>query len=370
MKKNILSGVALSVMAVAPVTMNTAVAADTPNGEVRVYNWSDYIEESILNDFEKDTGIKVIYDVFDSDELLEAKLLAGQSGYDVVFPSSIFMGRQIQAKLFQPLQKKQLPNSKHIWSFVADKVATYDPDNQYSVNYMWGTTGLGINAEKIKAVAPDAPLNSWAMIFDPKYAKKIAKCGIYMLDTPNDVISSVLAYEGKDPTSLKKDDLLGTKATLASIRPYIKQFSNSSYIDSLANGDICLTIGYSGDIIQAADRATEANNGIEVSYVIPKEGAQLWFDQMAIPADAPNVHNAHAFINYLLKPEVISKASDYLFYASGNKDAIALVDKAISEDKTIYPDQAIMDKLFIKSLAPQRLQKAVNRMWTEFKAKQ
>lgn len=369
MKKIMTLTTVLSVAAATTVSMNTAVAANTDAGEVRIYNWSDYIEESILEDFEKETGIKVVYDVFDSDELLEAKLLAGKSGYDVVFPSSIFMGRQIQAKLFQPLQQEKLPNRKHIWAFIADKVAIYDPENQYSVNYMWGTTGIGINAEKIKAVAPDAPLDSWAMVFDPQYAEKIAKCGIHVLDTPNDVISAALAYEGKDPTSLKKEDLLGTQATLEKIRPYVRLFNNSSYLDALANGDICLAVGYSGDVIQAAERAKEAQNGVNVTYVIPKEGAQLWFDQMVIPADAPHVDNAHAFINYLLKPEVIARASNYLFYANGNKDAMPFIDKAIAEDKTIYPDQAMRDKLFIKALAPQRLQKAVNRMWTNLKSK-
>lgn len=370
MKHKSTLGVVLSVAAAAAVTMNTAVAADANKGEVRVYNWSDYIEESILSDFEKDTGIKIVYDVFDSDELLEAKLLAGKSGYDVVFPSSSFMGRQIQAKLFQPLQQDKLPNRKHVWDFVAKNLETYDPGNQYSVNYMWGTTGLGINEAKIKAVAPDAPLDSWAMLFDPQYAEKIAQCGIYVLDVPDEIVPAALAYEGKDPATHDKATLLGSKNTLDKIRPYIKQFSNSSYIDALANGDICLAVGYSGDIIQAADRALEAKNGVEVSYVIPKEGAQLWFDQMVIPADAPNVDNAHTFINYLMQPSVIAKASDYVFYANGIKDSIPLISKEISEDKTIYPDQATMDKLFTKILYQPRLQKAINRMWTNFKAKQ
>ncbi|MBS9777479.1 MAG: polyamine ABC transporter substrate-binding protein [Gammaproteobacteria bacterium] len=368
MKNKLTLGAVLSVAAAATVLMNTAVAADTPNGEVRIYNWSDYIEESILSDFEKDTGIKIVYDVFDSDELLEAKLLAGKSGYDVVFPSSSFMGRQIQAKLFQPLQKEKLPNSKHIWDFVAKKLKTYDPDNTYSVNYMWGTTGLGLNIDKIKEVAPDAPLDSWSLLFNPQYAEKIAKCGIYVLDVPDEIVPAALAYEGKDPSTHDKKTLLSTQTTLNAIRPFIKQFSNSNYVDALANGDICLAVGYSGDIIQAADRAIEAKNGVEVNYVIPKEGAQLWFDQMVIPTDAPNSDNAHIFINYLMQPKVIARASDYAFYANGIKDSIPFINKEITEDKTIYPDEATMNKLFTKILYKPRLQKAINRMWTNFKA--
>ena len=362
-------GAVLSVVAAVAVSMSTAVAADTNKGEVSIFNWSDYIEESILKDFEKDTGIKIIYDVFDSDEILEAKLLAGKSGYDIVFPSSSFMGRQIQARLFQKLQKNKLPNKKYIWDFVAKHLETYDPGNQYSVNYMWGTTGLGINKEKIKEIVPDAPMDSWALIFDPKYAKKIAKCGIYILDVPDEIVPAVLAYEGKDPATHDKVALLETKKILDSIRPYIKQFSNFSYIDALANGDICLAVGYSGDIIQAGDRAIEANNGVKISYVIPKEGAQLWFDQMVIPADAPNPDNAHVFINYMMNPKIIAKASNYVFYANGIKDSIPLIDKAITEDKTIYPDQATFDKLFTKVLYQPKLQKSINRMWTNMKAK-
>ncbi len=368
MKKIKRLGIAFSVVAAVAATFNTATAADKANGEVRVYNWSDYIDESILADFETQTGIKVIYDVFDSDELLEAKLLAGRSGYDVVFPSSGFMGRQIQAKLFQPLQQDKLPNKRHIWSFVADKLKTYDPDNRYSVNYMWGTTGLGINAEKIKAVAPDAPLDSWALLFDPKYAEKIATCGIYVLDVPDEMLPAALAYQQKDPNTHDKKALLATKSLFAAIRPYIKKFTNSGYIDALANGDICLAVGYSGDVMQAADRAAEAKNGVEVTYVIPKEGAQLWFDQMVIPVDAPNVDNAHAFINYLMTPEVIAKATNYVYYPNGIEASIPLIDKAIVEDKTIYPDDATLKTLFTKKLYAPRLQRALTRLWTQIKA--
>ncbi len=338
------------------------------NQEVRIYNWSDYIDKSTVSDFEKETGIKVIYDVYDSNDILEAKLLAGHSGYDIVFPSANFMSRQIKANIFQPLQKDKLPNKKHIWEFIAEKVKPFDPDNQYSVNYMWGTTGLGINKKKIKEVAPDVPLDSWEILFNPKYAKKVAKCGIYMLDNTDEMIPAALNYQGKDPNSHDIKDLKAAREVLDPIRPYITKFSNSDFSDALANGDICLAIGYSGDVLQAAERAVEAKNGVEVSYVIPKEGAKLWFDQMVILADAPNVDNAHKFINYILKPEIIAKSSNYVYYANGNKDAPKFMDKEIIEDTAIYPNEETMKKLYVNTAYTPRQQKIITRMWTKFKA--
>lgn len=332
---------------------------------VNVYNWSDYIEESILDDFTKETGIKVVYDVFDSDEVLEAKLLTGNTGYDVVFPSATEMHRQLKANIFQALQKDKLPNLKHAWDFVVERVQAYDPGNVYSVNYMWGTTALGMNVEKIKALAPDAPLDSWEILYNPKYAEKIAKCGIYMYDAPQDMMASVLNYQGKDPNSRDVKELLSTIDVFKAIRPYIRKFTNSAYIDALANGDICLAVGHSGDILQARDRAEEAQNGVEVTYVIPKEGAMLWFDQMVIPADAPNVDNAHAFINYLLQPEVIAKSSNYVFYANGNKDAVDLMDKEVTEDKSIYPDAATLKKLYPVLNLSRRDERKLSRAWME-----
>lgn len=335
---------------------------------VNVYNWSDYIEESILTDFEKETGIKVIYNVYDSTEMLKTKLLTGASGFDVVFPTASELPPLIKANIFMPLQKDKLPNLKHEWKFISDKVVAYDPDNTYTVNYMWGSNGLGLNVDKIKAVAPDAPLDSWEMLLNPKYAKKIADCGIYILDAPAEVVPAVLKYQGNDPTTDKQKEILSAKKTLDSIRPYIRKLTSSGYIDALANGDICLALGYSGDVFQAQARAEEANNGVTIRYVIPKEGAQLWFDQMAIPADAKNVDNAHQFINYLLRPEVIAKSSNYVFYANGNKDAKPFMDKAIIEDTAIYPDEAVSKNLFAVSALSPRVKKALNRMWTNFKA--
>ncbi len=344
-----------------------AINANAGN-EVRIYNWSDYIDQSTVKDFEQETGIKVIYDVYDSNDILEAKLLAGHSGYDIVFPSANFMSRQIKAGIFQPLQQDKLPNKKHIWAFIAEKVKPFDPDNKYSINYMWGTTGLGINEKKIKAVAPDAPLDSWEILFNPKYAKQVAKCGIYMLDNTDEMIPAALNYQGKDPNSHDIKDLKATREVLDPIRPYITKFSNSDFSDALANGDICLAIGYSGDVLQAAERAVEAKNGVEISYVIPKEGAKLWFDQMVILADAPNVDNAHQFINYILKPEVIAKSSNYVYYANGNKDAAKFMDKEITGDTSIYPGEETLKKLYVNTAYTPRQQKIITRMWTKFKA--
>lgn len=358
--KNVLGKYSLAAFGLVALTANA-------ESVVNVYNWSDYIEESILTDFEKATGIKVVYNVYDSVELLKTKLLTGASGYDVVFPTASELPPLIQAKVFKPLDKAKLPNLKHEWKIIADNVAVYDKDNTYTVNYMWGTNGLGLNVDKIKAVAPDAPLDSWELLFNPKYAEKIAECGIYVLDAPADVVPTALRYQGANPVTDKKAELLSAKQTLDPIRPYIRKFTSSGYIDALANGDICMALGYSGDIFQAQARAEEANNGVAISYIIPKEGAQLWFDQMAIPADAKNVDNAYAFINYMLTPEVIAKSSNYVFYANGNKDAKPFMDKAIVEDTAIYPDDAVMQNLFaVPALSP-RVKKALNRLWTSFK---
>lgn len=335
---------------------------------VNVYNWSDYIESSILKDFEKETGIKVVYSVFDTNEMLKAKLLTGKSGYDVVFPTISDAAPLIKANIFQPLQKDKLPNTQHEWDFIAEKTQTFDPDNAHSVNYMWGTTGLGINAAKIKAVAPDAPLDSWAMLFDPQYAERIAKCGILVLDSPQDVVPAALNYAGKDAATADGKKLVAAKDILDPVRPYIRKIASSGNIDALANGDACLVLGYSGDMFQARDRAAEANNGVDITYVVPKEGAQMWFDQMFIPADAPNVENAHVFINYLLKPEVIAKSSNYVYYANGNKDAPAFMEAEIIEDPAIYPTEAVAEKLFVVPAYSPRTTKSLNRMWTNFKA--
>lgn len=335
---------------------------------VNVYNWSDYIDETTLKDFEKETGIKVVYDVFDSNDILETKLLAGSSGYDVVVPSASFLTRQIKAGVFQKLDKSKLDNYKHMWDTVIKQLDQYGPLNDYSVNYLWGTTGLGYNESKIKKRMPDAPVDSLAMIFDPKVAEKFADCGIHILDAADEIIPAALAYIGEDPDSKDKAVIAKAEAVLAAVRPYIQKFHSSEYINALANGDICLAIGWSGDVFQARDRASEAKNGVEVKYSIPKEGALMWFDQMAIPKGAPHADNAHAFINYMMRPEVIAKTTDYVVYANGNKSSQKLIDPEVLNDPAVYPTTEVLKTLYIATPYAPKVQRVVTRLWTKIKS--
>lgn len=350
------------------LVMSGAQAAE--ENVVNVYNWSDYIDEEILADFEKDTGIKVVYDVFDSNDLLETKLLAGSSGYDVVVPSSGFLARQIQAGVFQKLDMSKLDNRGNLWSDVIDQVARFGPLNEYSVNYMWGTTGIGYVEEKILERMPDAPVDSLSMIFDPDVAAKFADCGIHLLDASDEMIPAALAYLGENPNSKDKAVIAKAEAVLTAVRPYIQKFHSSEYINALANGDICLAVGFSGDIFQARDRADEAENGVTIVYSIPKEGAQMWFDQMAIPKDAPHADNAHAFINYIMRPEVIAKATNYVWYANGNKASQPLLDEELLNDTSVYPTEEMMNSLYIFIPYEARLQRTATRMWTKVKSGQ
>ncbi len=337
---------------------------------VNVYNWSDYIDDSVLKAFTEKTGIKVNYDVFDSNELLETKLLAGASGYDVVVPSAFMLERQIKVGIYQKLDKEKLPNLKNMWDVVAKRTAIYDPDNQYAVNYMWGTTGLGYVEEKIKERMEDAPVDSWDMIFKPEIVSKFADCGIYWLDTPNEMLPAAALYLGLDPANISKADLKKIEALVALVRPHIKKFHSSEYISALANGDICLAVGYSGDVFQAAARAEEANNGVTVKYSIPKEGAQMWFDQMAIPADAKHTEEAYTLLNYLMEPKVAATITNYVAYSNGNFAAQAFVDKEVIENKAIYPNETVMSRLYTISAFKGKMQRQVNRSWTRIKSGQ
>lgn len=336
-------------------------------GEVRVLNWSDYIDPKIIDEFTAETKIKVIYDTFDTNEIVEAKLLAGKSGYDIVVPTATFLSRQIKAGVFQPLDKSKIPNLSNMWPEVQKRVATYDPGNTYSVNYMWGTTGIGYNVAKVKERMGDAPLDSWKLVYDPAIAKRFADCGIHVLDSAEDLLPSVLRYLGKDPDSKNAADFEAAGAHLAKIRPYIRKFHSSEYINALANGDICIAVGYSGDIKQAASRAEEAGKGIDIRYAIPKEGAQMWFDQMAIPADAPNAANAHAFIDFMMRPEMIARASNVVAYANGNLASQKHVDPAILNDPSVYPSAEVLSRLFTVTSPDQRLQRTITRTWTRVK---
>jgi putrescine transport system substrate-binding protein len=332
---------------------------------VNVYNWSDYIDDSILKDFTKETGIKVTYDTFDSNEILETKLLAGGTGYDVVVPTASFLQRQVQAGVFQKLDKSKLPNLKNMWDFISKQTARYDPGNEYSINYMWGTVGIGYNKKMVKEALRTDTIDSWKAVFDPETMAKLKGCGVHFLDSPTDIVPAALQYLGLDPDSHKKDDLDKAEELLMKIRPYVRKFHSSEYINALANGDICVAIGYSGDVLQARDRADEAKQGVEIGYSIPKEGAQMWFDQLAIPADAPHVAEAYEFINYLMKPEVIAKSSDYVYYANGNKASQQFINKDVLDDPNIYPTEEVLQKLYTTSPLDPKTQRLMTRMWTK-----
>jgi len=332
---------------------------------VNVYNWSDYIDASILEEFTKETGIKVVYDVYDSNEILETKLLAGGTGYDVVVPTSNFLVRQISAGVYQKLDKSKLPNLSNMWDVVTDRVQKYDPGNEYSINYMWGTVGFGYNVKKVTEALGTDKIDTWDILFNPEKLAKLKDCGVNILDSPSDILPIAMKYLGLDPESKSPDDLAKAEELLLKVRPFIRKFHSSEYINALANGDICLAVGWSGDIFQARDRATEANQGVEVAYTIPNEGTEMWFDQMAIPADAPHVAEAHEFLNFMMKPEMVAKASDYIFYANGNKASQQFISKEIIDDPAIYPTPEVLAKLFTVSPYDAKTQRVVTRLWTK-----
>jgi len=335
---------------------------------VNVYNWSDYIDPTVLADFTKETGIKVRYDTFDSNDTLETKLLAGKSGYDVVVPTGFFLERQIKAGVFQKLDKSKLPNLANLWPEIAQRLAVYDPGNQYAVNYMWGTTGLGYNVKKAREIlGPDARIDSWDTVFKPDNLAKFKSCGVYLLDSSDDILPAALKYLGFDPNSRNEAELQKAADLVSKIRPSVRKFHSSEYLNALASDEICLALGFSGDVKQAQKRAAEAKNGVEVAYAIPKEGAQLWFDNLAIPRDARNVAQAHAFINYLQKPEVAARNSNLVSYANGNLASQKLIDKAVLEDPTIYPDEATMSRLYTIKVYDNATQRLMNRLWTRIK---
>ena len=333
--------------------------------EVRIYNWSDYIDDEVLKEFEKKTGIKPIYDVFDSNEMLETKLLAGGSGYDIVVPTGSFLARQIKVGVFQKLDKSKLPNLKNMWPLITERTAQYDPGNDYSINYMWGTTGIGYNEAKIKERMADAPVDSWELVFNPDVISKFKDCGVHFLDAADDIIPAALRYLGLDPNSNDAGDIQKAADLLEKIRPNVQKFHSSEFINALANGDICIAIGYSGDILQARDRAEEAKNNVTIVYSLPKEGAQMWFDQMAIPADAKNVEEAHAFLNFIMEPEAIAKASNYVNYANGNLASQEFLDEGIKDDDSIYPDEETLGRLYVKDAYEGKTQRLVTRVWTK-----
>ena len=337
---------------------------------LHVFNWSDYIAEDTVPNFEKQSGIKVTYDVFDSNDVLETRLLAGNSGFDLVVPSASFLERQIKAGVFQKIDKSQIPNLKNMDPDIMSRVGLHDPNNEYAVPYLWGTTGIGYNEDKIKKILGDARPDSWNYIYDPKLVAKFKDCGLSLLDAPDEILKTVLAWMGRDPNSQKEDDLKAAEAKLMPIRPFVRKIHSSQYIDDLANGDLCIAVGWSGDILQARDRAEEAGQGVKIKYAIPKEGTIVWFDMLAIPADAKHPKNAHAFINYLMEPQVAANDSNFVNYANGNAASFPMVSDEVKNDPGIYPTPEVKAKLFPSLAYGEDFQRLMNRMWTKFQTGQ
>jgi putrescine transport system substrate-binding protein len=339
-------------------------AADT----VKIYNWSDYIAPDTTKNFQKDTGIAFTYDVYDSNETLDGKLMTGKSGYDVVFPSNHFMARQIEGKALKKLDKSQLPNWKNLNPVLLKALQSNDPGNEHGFPYLWGSTGIGYNIAKVKAVLGDnAPVDSWDLIFKPENMQKLQKCGVAILDNGPELLPAALNYLGLPPHSKKPEDYKKAEALLLKVRPYVSYFHSSKYTSDLANGDICVAVGFSGDILQAENRAREAKNGIDIGYSIPKEGAAIWFDMVAMPVDAPDEKAGYAFMNYLLRPDVMADISNYVHYANGNEQADSLIEPAIKNDTKVYPSPEMMGKLFALEAMPLDIDRIRTRVWNKIR---
>jgi putrescine transport system substrate-binding protein len=342
-------------------------------GDGKVLNlfiWSDYLAPNTLSNFERQTGIKVHVAYYDSNDTLETKLLAGNSGYDVVVPTSSFMERQIKAGVYLTLDKSKLPNLGNMDPQLASKVAMQDPSNAHAVIYMWGTIGVGYNEQMVKALMPDVPIDSWRLVFDPAVASKIAKCGISVLDDPAAMMRAVLPYLGRDPNSQKSEDLAAAEAALLKIRPYIRNINSSEYIEALANGDLCVAVGYNGDVLQARDRSREANKGVAIKYFVPKEGSVLWIDMLAIPKDAPDRESAYAFMNYMMTPQVIADVSNFKRFANANAAAQSLVLADVRNDSNIYPPPDLLRQLPVELADTPEQSRVITRMWQKFKTGQ
>ena len=358
---------ALGSAALLSVSTHAADASKVLN----IYNWSDYIAEDTIKNFEKETGIKVRYDNYDNNEILHAKLLAGNTGYDIVVPSAHFAKTQIEGGLLQKLDKNKLSNWGNLDKGILEQIAKVDPGNQYLVDWLWGYVTVGINVDKVKAALGDTalPENAWDLLFDPQYASKLKKCGISVLDSPSDVVPVALMYAGKNPYSQEASDYDAAAKLLKSIRPFVTRFSSSGYIEEMASGATCLVMGYSGDINIAASRAASAKGKkpVVIQALVPKTGSILFFDSMAIPKDAKNVENAHLFINYILRPEVHASLTNKVFYANPNAASLKFVKKDVAENKSIFLEPAAMKTMVAPDALPQPIRKVQTRTFTNFK---
>ena len=347
------------------VALMLSACGPSPKGgaTLNIYNWSDYIDPGLLKQFTAETGIKVRYDTFDSNEVLETKVLQGGTGYDIVVPSNHNIPRYVAAQAIQPLDKAKLKGLENLDPAVMARMAAFDPGAKYALPYMQGTIGVAYNTEAVAKRLGGAP-DSWAVVFDPKVLAKLQDCGVYFLDASEDMYAVALNYLGKDPNSKDLKDYAAATDMLLKVRPYVRKFHSSAYIDALANGDICIAIGYSGDVLQAKSRAAEAKNGVKLAYVLPKEGSQVWFDLFTLPADAPNPAAAYSFLNFMLRPDIIAGASNYTKYANANAAATKLVDPAVRNDPAAYPPPELAKRLFVTTTKDQALLREVNRQWT------
>nr|WP_298144209.1 polyamine ABC transporter substrate-binding protein [uncultured Pseudomonas sp.] len=342
--------------------------AASAQSQVNIYNWTDYIAQDTLASFQRDTGIQPVYDVFDSNETLEGKLLAGNSGYDVVVPSNHFLGRQIKAGVFQKLDRNLLPNWQNLDPQLLQRLQVNDPGNQYAVPYLWGTNGIGYNVKKVREVLGIERVESWDVLFEPENLAKLKACGVSFMDSADELYPAMLNYLGMDPDSTRIKDYKVAERKLQALRPYVTYFHSSRYISDLANGNICIAFGYSGDVFQAISRAEEAGNGVELAYVVPREGGNLWFDMLTIPADAKNVEQAHSFIDYLLRPRVIADVSEYVGYANANARADALMNPEVRQNPSIYPSVAVQQRLYVSAELPPEIMRWITRSWNKLKS--
>ncbi|WP_442754215.1 polyamine ABC transporter substrate-binding protein [Methylocystis sp. JAN1] len=356
--KKFFAAFVIAALACAPVRATERV--------VNIFNWSDYIDPGVLEDFTRETGVKVVYDTYDSNEMLESRLLAGATGYDIVVPSATFLQRQIKAGVLQPIDRKRLANAGNIWTEIDGRLSRYDPGSAHAVNYMWYTTGVAYNVAKINERL-GRPITSWDQVLKPENLKKLADCGVYVLDSPEDIFAITLNYLKLDPNSKSEADLKRAAEHLAGLRRYIKKFHSSEYINALANGDICLAIGWAGDSLQARNRAREAGSEVEIAYAIPTEGTLMSMDNLAIPIDAPHVAEAYLFIDYLLRPDVAARNTKATNFANGVGPSRALTDKSIADDPSVYPSETTMRRLFTVTTPNQPEQKFITRLWTMVK---
>jgi putrescine transport system substrate-binding protein len=350
----------------APTSAAASAAPAAEEKALNVFIWNDYLAEDTIANFEKETGIKVALSNYGSNEELEAKLAPGHSGYDVVVPSASFLERQIKSGFYLTLDKSRLPNLKNMDPEIQRRLAAHDPGNEHAVLHMWGTAGLGYNVDKLKAAMPNAPFDSWDLIFKPDLVKHFQKCGVTVVDSASEMYAMTLIALGKDANSQKPEDLAAATDALMRLRPFIRYVDTQRMISDLANGEVCLAVGYSGDILQAASRAEENKTGQKIAYSIPKEGTIMWFDSYAIPKDAPHPGNAHLFINYMLRPEVIAAVTNLVHYPNGNLAARQFVDKGVLEDPTVYPPPDVMAKLVPDLADTEESTRLMTRGWQKF----